>query len=217
MDSIPVGSAMDLTGARVGRLTVISRSPKAATNHGGASWNCQCDCGNTSVVRASSLRKGAKGLKGGVQSCGCGQSQVCRELAYKWIEKRGCVGGVTREVNGYKKNCEKRGFTWDLTYQEALDLLTSDCVYCGQAPTKPTQSKRLNKVEKIGGIDRVDNNKGYTPDNSVSCCETCNRAKLKMTRGEFLDWANRVVEHQRNMGNINLSAVAESELRWAVQ
>jgi hypothetical protein len=41
------------------------------------------------------------------------------------------------------------------------------CYYC-----------KSQKENEVNGIDRVDNSKGYTKDNCVSCCQFCNRMKL---------------------------------------
>lgn len=46
------------------------------------------------------------------------------------------------------------------------------CYYCGD--------------KTINGLDRVDNKLGYTNDNSVSCCPTCNRMKLTMKSKSFI-------------------------------
>lgn len=53
--------AEDLTGKRFGRLVVVER----AGSNRGATWLCQCDCGNQKVVRGGNLRNG------NVKSCGC--------------------------------------------------------------------------------------------------------------------------------------------------
>lgn len=56
--------ARDLTGLRVGRLTVIEPTEARSAN-GGVIWRCKCDCGNDSFQTASVLRLGK------VTSCGC--------------------------------------------------------------------------------------------------------------------------------------------------
>lgn len=62
--------AEDLSGIRFGRLTVVSKSE----NIGNAvAWNCVCDCGNTVVVRAYSLKNGD------TKSCGCLHKEVISE------------------------------------------------------------------------------------------------------------------------------------------
>lgn len=53
---------LDLTGQRFGRLVVVSY---AYSKSGKAYWNCQCDCGNASIVNTTSLRSG------NTTSCGC--------------------------------------------------------------------------------------------------------------------------------------------------
>ena len=56
----------DLTGKRFGRLVVKKLSHKE--KHPDRSyiyWECKCDCGNRTVVRAGNLRYGS------TKSCGC--------------------------------------------------------------------------------------------------------------------------------------------------
>lgn len=55
--------AIDLTGQKFGKLTVVSRAPNTKSTK--AAWNCKCDCGGTKVVAASNLKSGR------VRSCGC--------------------------------------------------------------------------------------------------------------------------------------------------
>lgn len=54
---------IDLTGEKFGKLTVIKRIKDKSNNH--IMWLCKCDCGNTKVVRGSSLTSGES------KSCGC--------------------------------------------------------------------------------------------------------------------------------------------------
>jgi hypothetical protein len=56
-------------------------------------------------------------------------------------------------------------------------------------------SKHSSGNYKYNGLDRVDNNRGYEKDNIVPCCETCNKAKLQMSLGEFLNWIKRVYNY----------------------
>lgn len=55
----------DLTGMKFGRLTALRQLPSLRPGDG-YRWECVCDCGGTSVVRAR-LLKSASGTK----SCGC--------------------------------------------------------------------------------------------------------------------------------------------------
>lgn len=64
---------IDITGNKYGKLTVICR--EANTNEGASTWRCQCECGNTVVVRGANLRKGT------TKSCGCLSKMVCQKRA----------------------------------------------------------------------------------------------------------------------------------------
>lgn len=53
--------ALDITGQRFGRLTVVD----VAHRVGGVHWNCTCDCGGVKVAHGPKLKQGQ------VRSCGC--------------------------------------------------------------------------------------------------------------------------------------------------
>jgi len=58
-----MSKAIDLTGKRYGRLTVIKQAGRA--KNGNMRWLCRCDCGNSKVVDGYNLRSGQS------ESCGC--------------------------------------------------------------------------------------------------------------------------------------------------
>jgi|ERR1035437_9183951 hypothetical protein len=68
-----MATAINLTGNRFGRLTVINRD-LGNTKHG-ASWLCMCDCGTERVTTSKLLRAGK------TQSCGCLQRELVRKRA----------------------------------------------------------------------------------------------------------------------------------------
>ena len=57
-----MGKFIDLTGKTFGRLTVISRGKSKGRN---SYWNCICDCGRETLVRADTMKEG------NTKSCGC--------------------------------------------------------------------------------------------------------------------------------------------------
>lgn len=63
------GQVIDLTGQRFGRLVVIRRAPDIVYKNGShtTAWECQCDCGNKTIVAGGHLKKKKRGTK----SCGC--------------------------------------------------------------------------------------------------------------------------------------------------
>lgn len=86
-------------------------------------------------------------------------------------------------IHDIKQKAKQRGKTWTLSIEEAFKLIISKCNYCNFNPVWPT-----SRV----GIDRVDNSIGYTPDNCISCCFTCNSAKGDKTLDEFILWIKEV-------------------------
>lgn len=64
----------DLTNQRFGRLVVTARAPcPPAYSRPRVAWLCQCDCGNSVVHVADSLRAGL------VSSCGCARIEAARK------------------------------------------------------------------------------------------------------------------------------------------
>lgn len=80
-----MAKAKDLTGQVFGRLTVISLNeeesnvlrPSGKRMVKAKHYNCQCECGNTCVVRANLLTQGK------TTSCGCLRKETCRKQGQK--------------------------------------------------------------------------------------------------------------------------------------
>ena len=67
----------------------------------------------------------------------------------------------------YIKDSPKRGYgDFTLDFEAFVSLVTSPCYYC----------KYINQ-EETNGIDRINNDIGYTKENCVSACWKCNRMK----------------------------------------
>jgi len=62
-----MGTAVDLTGKRFGKLTVVKDSGERCHHGGSILWLCHCDCGNDKLIRSNGLRSKKKPVK----SCGC--------------------------------------------------------------------------------------------------------------------------------------------------
>lgn len=64
---------LDLQGQRFGRLVAVELARTESNKGRGRHWLCQCDCGNTAVVRAAHLTSGH------TVSCGCRGQEVRKE------------------------------------------------------------------------------------------------------------------------------------------
>jgi len=157
---------INLINERFGKLIVRSlgeqRGPKGLTI-----WNCLCDCGNECSVRSDLLTSGK------TKSCGC-----LRKLPEG-------VGSFNSLLLRYKRQAADRGYSFELDEKQFLDLVKKNCYYCGIEPQQEQKAKGSNGKFIYNGIDRLDNDLGYTTDNVVACCKSCNRAKDRMNFEQF--------------------------------
>lgn len=195
---------IDLTNQRFGQLVVIERAEN--TSRGSTTWRCRCDCGGTTTVPAGNLKTG------NTTSCGCFRREGRRKPAGR--------SGLVILMSGYRRDALRRGLSFNLTEQLFAELTRRACWYCGTAPAQvkanisahnPEIAERSRYV--YNGIDRVDNTRGYEPDNVVPCCKTCNRAKDTMTETKFVDWVERVAAHLTRRRTSSTAPAASSAPR----
>jgi 5-methylcytosine-specific restriction endonuclease McrA len=98
---------------------------------------------------------------------------------------------VHSRVSEIIHGAEQRGLPMMLHRHDIELLLTGPCHYCG------TECPALTSGPGFNGIDRMDNSvRSYTPENSVSCCWTCNKMKGVMGKEEFLAHVARIHRKQ---------------------
>lgn len=81
----------------------------------------------------------------------------------------------------YQKRAESKGTVLEFTEEEFNEFTKQPCFYCGGY----SNSKKYE--DQFCGIDRIDSNKGYSKDNCVPCCYTCNVMKMGLDVYDFLD------------------------------
>lgn len=183
----------NLIGKRFGKLLVIEH---LGTKNQHTYWRCVCDCGKETNTRNQNL------LSGKSKSCGCGDIQRKRDLANRLKEsnKKDPKTVAQRQVFlYYKKGAISRNLEWSLSEDTVIELINSRCYYCNSIPNNVVKVYRSDgNIEiKLGGIDRVDNSKGYTKENVVPCCKICNTAKMQMTLPEFKNWIKSIYERMK--------------------
>jgi len=182
----------DLTGFKIGRLTVLNVSNKRNKNNR-LMWDCVCDCDNKVTVLGDLLNKS---LRGGIgtKSCGCLRSNVHNKIKNR--EKalwRKLYNSSTLKKDNYRI---KKGWDEsDITFEYFKSICSSACAYCGVISSNEIKDKASDKTLMYNGLDRVDSDKGYLKDNVVSCCKHCNMAKSNMSVEDFLHWVNRVYNY----------------------
>ncbi len=171
-----------MEGQKFGTLTVI----KKAT---GLHWLCLCDCGSERLISKTNLKK-CKTKSG---NCMCSKNRTKTKLPSG-------ESSCKLLYKAYENNAKKRNIAFKISLNDFKQITKKDCDYCGIEPSnKYIQTQRSNGYYVYNGIDRVDNKKGYILENCVPCCETCNRAKLQMTKKQFIDWIYRVYYFQEGV------------------
>lgn len=185
----------DLSGKRFGKLSVIEfdnyydvkgrRIPK---------WKCICDCGTVKSIPMNYLTTKQ------VRSCGCLLKENYIKLKTISVNKNKKTPGeaaFNEVLNSYKQRAKRKNYNWDLSLDEFKKIINRDCYYCGITPSQ--EWKTANGSIFYNGIDRKDNSKGYTLENSVPCCKICNYAKRNLSEIEFLSWIERLIKYNKDL------------------
>jgi hypothetical protein len=154
---------VDFSGRRYGRLTVISFSHIEKNK---SFSNAMCDCGTEIVANNNRMKNGY------TRSCGC--------LRFK-------PGAAQRELYGkYVKRAKVRGFLLEFDLATFIAFVQQNCFYCDVSPSQVIESFKGREKFRYNGIDRWNNDLGYTKDNTVPCCGDCNRQKLEQSGEDFI-------------------------------
>lgn len=170
---------IDITGQRFGRLTTIEFFH--INKWGNPYWLCACNCGNEKIFRGADLKNGA------TKSCGC--------LRKEQLQLPEGVAARNSVIEILKRNAKRRNLEQDLTDEQILAIHKENCHYCGAPPSNVCFQPQYNGSYTYNGIDRMDNDKGYTLANSVSSCKDCNFSKGTKSYEEFINWLKRVCSY----------------------
>lgn len=164
----------DLTGKQFGRLTVIKLdSSKQSGSRMRYFWKCTCECGNTHIVRTDSLTGGK------VQSCGClHKEQAIENVKVNHTHKD--TGSRLYSIwTGIKRRCYN---TNDKSYER---YGARGIVMCSEWKESYQAFKDWsldNGYDESLTIDRIDNNKGYEPNNCrwTTIAEQCRNRRTNV-------------------------------------
>lgn len=156
---------------------------------------CVCDCGNERVIAINTI------IQGKSKSCGCVGFHNIKEYIINVKKQPYNIAAFEELYNRYLNNAQKRGMVFHLSKEEFGILIKDNCFYCGSEPNTNHNLKRRSEVDNTylyNGIDRIDNSKGYTVDNAVTCCKKCNLMKHVLTKEEFIIQAKKITDNQKN-------------------
>lgn len=180
-------------GSKYGLLTVVRIIPSGKRGkHSKA--EVICECGNTSYMTSQILKKS--------KSCGCKRHDSSTWKRVGAINKPQMLPFGQASKNqmfwSYANSARKRNLEFTLSKEEFVEICESNCFYCNSVPSKQVGLDSYNGKFLCNGVDRMDNTKGYTSDNSVPCCSTCNYAKHKLGTMEFIAHCNRIAQYHAN-------------------
>lgn len=172
----------NLIGKTFGNLAVTAQGPDVTDKRGkvNRTWLCVCKCGRDSYVATNAL------MTGNTKSCGCGRFSG-RTRSDKKLQIP-----TSSLIRSIKRRATERGISWDISEDAVKKALASDCTYCGSAP-------RFYARDGVtrNGIDRLDNDLGYTVDNSIPCCTVCNQMKGTFS---FTEFSRKISDIYINLG-----------------
>lgn len=149
---------LDLTGRRFGKLTVIEQCGKDRSGKN-AIWLCDCDCGGNTKATTTHLRSGH------TQSCGCLKQERFIEGGEKTRFKTKhnlCFTRLYRIWSGMKSRCYNPNEPKYHLYGGRGIGICDEWLNDVQAFHKWAME---NGYADNLTIDRIDNDKGYSPDN----------------------------------------------------
>jgi len=102
-------------------------------------------------------------------------------------------------------NAIDRGYKFELQFEDFKVLVNLPCHYCGSegrqysryasgGPRRHPETIK-NSYIRINGLDRVNNDLGYSKENCVASCTRCNFAKHTSTHAEFTQWIQQLIKH----------------------
>jgi hypothetical protein len=147
---------IDMRGFRNGRLTVESSA--GFSRSGEAMWLCICDCGNEFITSGSRLRIGK------TMSCGCLRADTLRVMRTSHGNSSSRLYKVWR---GMKTRCYNKNHRAYQNYGGRGITVCSEWVDNFDAFQKWAMENGFNSnlPTKECTIDRIDNDKGYSPYN----------------------------------------------------
>jgi len=123
----------------------------------------------------------------------CNQCDRCRGVVRKFHIKNKCEHGKRRPecklcTDPYEVTTKRmmrnsqiydrhHNRFYNLTYDHVRQILTdtTNCPYCN------TTLQYMNRAPDLASLERIDNTKGHTDENTIICCYKCNCKKVSNT------------------------------------
>ncbi len=131
------------------------------------------------------------------------------DASAKWAKKNPVKRKIYRNANrlsdnnmwwSYKSRAKTKNVVFELMQYQTTAMFDSLCFYCGKTDPRGR-----------GGIDRVDNRKGYTLENCVPCCAICNNMKHEWDCESFIAYAGHIAAVHGFAGKLSFERLPVSK------
>ena len=183
----------NLLGRKFNRLQVKERI--GLDKYGKQLWKCVCDCGKEVIVNTSSL------TTGNTQSCGCYKNEL--------IGNRNKIHGMSHTHIYYvwqamRKRCNKEK---DKSFKNYGARGIKVCTEWSEDFTNFYNWAKNNGYKQGLTLDRVNNNKGYSPENCrwVTMKQQANNTR----RNKYVLYNNKsiTIDEACKLADLNISTV----------
>ena len=107
------------------------------------------------------------------QKADSGRAKLFKEKHDLWSKT------INGKYSEYKGGANKRDMQFDISLDEFSSFWQKPCSYCEDA------------IDTIG-LDRINNDMGYTITNLKSCCSRCNTMKMDKSSNEFIAQISKI-------------------------
>lgn len=171
---------------------MVVRFHGLAKSRGKTRWQCQCDCGNTTIVQNNHLESGR------TKSCGClhrrrgKDSPFFRgvgELPLDFYSK------IRRSSNRYGRTLPFKvtlKYLWELFLKQNRKCALSGVPIEFAGTGAENKHSATNKI--TASLDRIDSSKGYVEGNVWWVHKTVNIMKNDLSTQEFRAWCLKIAE-----------------------
>lgn len=176
----------NLLGKKFGYLRCIKLIDEMS-NRGNRLAIFECDCGETSKIEITRVRRGEVG------SC-CGL-----------YNRRGYIGDMSKLfVTKIKLNAKKRGLEFDITPEYMWNLFIRQNKKCALSGVNLLFKKKSRDSceNQTASLDRIDSSKGYVSGNVQWVHKRINQIKMDMSDNELLRWASLIYKYNINKKRI---------------
>nr|DAH52282.1 MAG TPA: PROTEIN/DNA Complex catalytic motif, Helix-turn-helix DNA [Bacteriophage sp.] len=189
----------DLTGVRSGRLVAIEPTAQRSKD-GGIIWRCRCDCGKEHYTKASNI----SGHR--ILSCGCLPVVLCREIGRNGKARETHGGSGTRLYRIWGDMKQRCYYKRHNSYRQYGGRGITVCRDWRHSFKAFRDWALAHGYDDNLSIDRIDNEKGYSPDN----CRWATSAEQAANRRPF-----KRKKHPEYYPKYDICGVVKTSEEWA--